>query len=250
MQAFVYALSSVIIVSLVSLIGIFTLAVKESKIHAVLLYFVSFSVGSMLGDVFIHLLPEVVEAKGFTIQISFYIILGILLTFLVEKTVHWSHHAKHGHKEPVHYRPITFMTLFGDSIHNFIDGLIIGASYLVSIPVGLATTFAVVLHEIPQEIGNFAVLLHGGYSKQKALFFNFLSALTAILGTCIALIIGAQAGEFAVFLIAIAAGNFIYIAGSDLIPELNKHSTPRNTALQFLTMIIGAAVMFALLLLE
>ncbi len=250
MQAYFYSLVSVFIVSLVSFIGIFTLAIKESKINSVLIYFVSFSVGSMLGDVFIHLLPETVETNGFTIYISMYILLGILFTFLVEKTIHWTHHIKHGGKEHETHPPITLMTLFGDGIHNFIDGLIIGASYLVSIPAGIATTIAVILHEIPQEIGNYGVLLHGGYSKKRALFFNFVSALTAVVGTALALTIGTQVAQSTVFLSAFAAGNFIYIAGSDLIPELNKHIAPRKSAFQFGTMILGVALMYALLLLE
>lgn len=250
MQVFIYALSSVIVVSLISLIGIISLKIQEKKMSAVLIYFVSFSVGSMLGDVFIHLLPEVVERDGFTMQISMYILIGIIFTFLVEKAVHWTHHIKHGGKDHEEHPPITFMTLFGDGMHNFIDGLIIGASYLISVPTGIATTIAVILHEIPQEIGNFGILLHGGYTKQKALYFNFVTALTAVLGTSIALIIGSQLSQFSIFLTSFAAGNFIYIAGSDLIPELNRHIAPRKTVIQLITMIIGAALMFALLLLD
>ncbi len=245
-----YAMASVLLVSVVSFVGIFTLAIKEQRLNTILLYFVSFSVGSMLGDVFIHLLPEITEENGFTIQISLYILAGILLMFLIEKAVHWKHHISHHGKEHVPHPPVTFMTLFGDGVHNFIDGLIIGASYLVSIPTGIATTIAVVLHEIPQEVGNYGVLLHGGYTKRKALFFNFLSALTAVAGTVMALVVGTRTFEFTVFLSALAAGNFIYIAGSDLIPELNRHIAPRKSFFQFVTIILGAALMFSLLMLE
>lgn len=250
MQPQLYAILSVIIVSLVSFVGVFTLAIKNEKLSSFLIYFVSFSVGSMLGDVFIHLLPEIVEEKGFTTHISLAILTGIIFTFLIEKTVHWKHHMSHSGKDHHVHPPITLMTLVGDGMHNFIDGLVIGATYLISIPTGIATTFAVVLHEIPQEIGNYGILLHGGYSKQKALFFNFLSALTALGGVAIALTVGSKIIESSIYLSAFAAGNFIYIAGSDLIPELNRHIAPRKTAIQLITMIIGAAIMFALLLLE
>ncbi len=244
----VYALLSVIVVSLISLIGAVLLPLSEKRLQNFLIYFVSFSAGALLGDVFIHLLPEVVEVEGFTQSVSVNILLGILATFIIEKIIHWKHHQSHsGH---IHKKPVTTMTLLGDGVHNFIDGLIIGASYFISIPAGIATTFAVILHEIPQEIGNFGVLIHGGYSRSKALLFNFLSALTAVAGTVTVLIIGGNNNNSIMALTSFAAGNFIYIAASDLIPELHKEVGLKKTVLQFVTMLIGIGAMFALLLLE
>jgi zinc and cadmium transporter len=189
-----------------------------------------------------------VEADGFTQSVSVNILLGILVTFIIEKIIHWKHHQSHtGH---VHKNPVTTMTLLGDGVHNFIDGLIIGASYFISIPAGIATTFAVILHEIPQEIGNFGVLVHGGYTRSKAIWFNFLSAMTAVIGTVTVIIIGSANDEIIMALISFAAGNFIYIAASDLIPELHREVGFKKTVLQFVTMLIGIGVMFALLLLE
>ena len=241
------ALLSVFIVSLISLIGAISLPFSEKRLQSFLIYFVSFSAGALLGDVFIHLLPEVTETAGFTLEISGYILVGIMTTFIIEKFIHWKHHADPSHN---HAHPVTALTLIGDSVHNFIDGLVIGASYLVSFPVGLATTMAVVLHEIPQEIGNFGILIHGGYTRKRALWFNFLTALTAVLGTCIALFIGNQMSTSVIMLSAFAAGNFIYIAASDLIPEMHKEVSVKKSSIQFFTMLLGIGVMFSLLLLE
>lgn len=238
---------SVIIVSLISLVGAISLPLSEKKLQSFLIYFVSFSAGAMLGDVFIHLLPEVTEEAGFTLEISAYILIGIMTTFIIEKFIHWKHHTDPAHN---HAHPVTALTLIGDSVHNFIDGLVIGASYLVSFPVGLATTLAVILHEIPQEIGNFGILIHGGYTRTRALWFNFLTALTAVLGTTIALFIGNQMSKSVVLLSAFAAGNFIYIAASDLIPEMHKEVSVKKSLIQFLTMLLGIGVMLSLLLLE
>src|SRR3989344_5572339 len=161
-----YTLISVLIVSLISLVGVLTLSLKASTIKKWLIYLVSFSAGALLGDVFIHLLPEIAEEPGFGLDISLYILSGILFSFIVEKVINWRHCHHPTTKE--HPHPFVLMNLFGDFLHNFVDGLIIGASYLASIPVGIATTIAVVLHEIPQEIGDFGILLHGGFSKNKA----------------------------------------------------------------------------------
>lgn len=244
----VYALLSVFVVSLISLVGAVLLPLSEKRLQNFLIYFVSFSAGALLGDVFIHLLPEVVEVDGFTQSVSINILLGILATFVIEKVIHWKHHQSHsGH---IHKKPVTTMTLLGDGVHNFIDGLIIGASYFISIPAGIATTFAVILHEIPQEIGNFGVLVNGGYSRSRALMLNFLSALTAVAGTVTVLVVGGTNNNMVMTLTSFAAGNFIYIAASDLIPELHKEVGFRKTVLQFVTMLLGIGVMFALLLLE
>lgn len=244
----IYALLSVVAVSVISLVGAVLLPLNEKRLKTFLIYFLSFSAGALLGDVFIHLLPEVVEAEGFTQSVSVNILIGILATFVIEKIIHWKHHQSHsGH---IHKHPVTTMTLFGDGVHNFIDGLVIGASYFVSIPAGIATTFAVILHEIPQEMGNFGVLIHGGYTRSRALWFNFLSSLTAVAGTATVLAIGSANNDMVMTLTSFAAGNFIYIAASDLIPELHKEVGFKKTVLQFVTMLMGIGVMFGLLLLD
>lgn len=243
---FLYALLSVLLISLVSLIGLATLSLKAERLKRVLLLLVSFAAGALLGDVFIHLLPELVE-KGFLISYSFMILGGIGFSFVVEKFIHWRHCHVPTTKEHIH--PVATMNLVGDGVHNFIDGIIIGASYLMSIPAGLATTLAVFLHEIPQEIGDFGVLLHAGYTRKRALFMNLLLALTSVLGAVIVFVIGTLEG-IVPLLIAFAAGNFIYIAGSDLIPELHKENGLRSALYQFIALTLGVAVMALLLFIE
>jgi zinc and cadmium transporter len=248
MEIVLYTLASVLIVSLISLIGILTLGMKEQLLKRIVLYLVGFSTGALFGDVFFHILPEIAEDSGWTIEVSLAVLAGILFSFAVEKLIHWHHchdPSAHGH---VH--SFALMSLVGDAVHNFIDGIIIAASYFVSIPVGIATTLAVVLHEIPQEIGNFGVLVHGGYSKTKALMLNFVTALTAVLGAVLALVLGEMTEQFSHYLLPFAAGGFIYIAGSDLIPELHKETSLKKSILQLLIIALGMGVMASLLLLE
>jgi len=249
-QVWLYAIVSTIIVSLISFVGVFALSFGRKRLKTFLIYFVSFSAGALFGDAILHLLPEVVEQAGFTVYVSLFFLSGILFSFIVEKVVHW-HHCHNG--EPCHHqvKPFAIMNLVGDFGHNFLDGLVIGASYLVSIPVGLATTLAVVFHEIPQEIGDFGVLLHGGFSKAKALFFNFVTALSAIVGVVISLLLSGYINGLELFLVPFAAGGFIYIAGSDLIPELHKGENKFGRSfLQVVMFMLGIGVMVLLLLLE
>ncbi len=238
---------SVILVSIVSFIGIFTLSLNQKRLKKIVTYFISFSAGALLGDVFIHLIPETIE--NFTTSTSIYILSGIGIFFVLEKFIHWEH--CHGHiTQEHHVHPFAYLTILGDALHNFIDGIIIATSYLVSIPVGLATTTAVILHEIPQEIGDFGVLLHGGFTKTKALFVNFLSALAAILGAILVLFASRWVTSLESFLIPITIGSFIYIAGSDLIPELHKETNLKKSLIQFISLIMGVLVMIGLLALE
>jgi len=245
LELWLYVLISIFIVSLISLIGIFTLSIKIEKLKKIMIYLVSFSAGALLGDVFIHLFPEIVKDFGFSLKISIFILFGILFFFIIEKFVHWQH--CHMPITKHHQHPFALMNLVGDSVHNFIDGLIIGASYIASIPIGIATTIAVILHEIPQEIGDFGVLIHGGFTKKRALFINFLTALTAILGGLVSLLL-INVNGLNSFLLPFAAGSFIYIAGSDLIPELHKETEIKKSLIQLLTFILGIIIMFSLLL--
>ena len=243
-----YSLISVFVVSLVSFVGVLTLAVNQKKLKSILLYLVSFSAGALFGDAFIHLLPEAFENHGFGLNISIWILLGIIFFFIVEKFVHWRHCHAIPSKEHIH--PFAITNLFGDALHNFIDGLIIAGSYLVSIPVGVATTIAVVLHEIPQEIGDFGVLLQGGFTRAKALLLNFLVALTSVLGTIIGLLLSFKIENLTSYLIPFAAGGFIYIAGSDLIPELHKEVKISKSIVQLLMFLFGILIMIGLVFLE
>ncbi len=233
-------------VSLISLIGIFTLSIKENQLKNILIYTISFSAGALFGDVFIHLLPEIIKKTGLTVQLSSFVLLGIVVSLFIEKVIHWRHCHMPVNKNHIH--SFAYMNLFGDSVHNFIDGLIIGAAYLISIPVGIATSLAVIFHEIPQEIGDFGILIYAGIDRKKALMYNFLTATTAILGAIIAILLSSKIEGAANMLSAFASGSFIYIAGSDLIPELHKETQLKKSLIQIFTFILGIAIMFGLLI--
>jgi len=219
------------------------------NLKKILIFFVSFSAGALLGGAFIHLIPEAASENGFNLKISFYVLGGILFSFILEKLICWRHCHNPSHIDSeVH--SFVYMNLFGDGVHNFIDGMVIGAAYLISIPVGLAATIAIILHEIPQEIGDFGVLLHGGFTRGKALMFNFLTAITAIFGTALALAIGSYSDGLTHFLVPFAAGSFIYIAGSDLIPELHKETSVKKNLLQFIFLVMGILLTASMLFLE
>ncbi|MDO8648862.1 MAG: ZIP family metal transporter [Candidatus Peregrinibacteria bacterium] len=253
MQTPLYVIGSVLVVSLVSLAGISLFLVSGRAVRKLLLYVVSFSTGGLLGDVFIHMLPEMQEEDAEFFGTALLIVLAsIVFSFAIEKLIHWRHcHVlPENDHEHDHCHSAGLMTLFGDGVHNFIDGLVIAVAFLVSIPVGLSTTLAVIFHEIPQEIGNFAVLLHDGYSRGRALFYNFLSALTAILGAVLVLLSSSSFEGLSKYMLPFAAGNFLYIAGSDLIPELHKERGLGAALLQIISMILGILVMYALGLLE
>jgi zinc and cadmium transporter len=248
-----YIIASVVLVSLMSLVGILTFIIKSKNINKIIPYLVSFSVGALFGDVFIHLLPEAFESASDATLVGIYVLAGILFSFAIEKFIHWRH--CHTPESSEHHHSFAYMSLVGDSFHNFIDGLVIAGAFFVNIPVGIATTIAVLLHEIPQEFGDFAILIHGGFSKGKALLFNFLTALTSILGAVIGIILGSSE-HLMMFLIPFAAGNLIYIAGSDLIPQLHSDSNTcddkvmHRSAIQIIMIMLGIAVMISLVLLE
>lgn len=249
MEKIIYALISVIIVSLISLVGVAFIFLKESSIQKILKYFVAFSAGAFLGEVLFHLLPEATESfNGFTTELGFLILVGFIIFFIIEKAIHWRH--CHNSLEEGHHHSVGIMSLFGDLVHNFLDGIVIGASFLISIPLGITTTTAIILHEIPQEIGNFGLLLHSGYTKNKALLLNFLVGLSAILGTILAILTGSNFENIAKYILPITAGGFLYMATVDLIPELKEEAKLKKIALQFLVMIIGIILMYLMLFLE
>lgn len=246
--AFGNAFLSVLIISVISLVGVLALWMREKTLKKVVIYFVGFSAGALLGDVFLHLLPEAAE-DGFGLLLGLYILLGILFSFVMEKLIHW-HHCHNMDCPDQHHRKsaLPYMNLFGDGIHNFLDGILIAGSYLVSVPVGVATTVAVILHEIPQELGDFGVLIHSGFKKGKALLFNFFSAALAFLGVIIVWLINVEG--FRTFLVPFTAGTFLYIGGSDLIPELHAEVPSWKSVFQLFVFVLGIAVMAILLLLE
>lgn len=243
MAIYLYSIISVIFVSLLSLVGVFTLSFKEALLRKYIFVLVSLAAGALLGDAFIHLIPEAFAKIGDTKNISLLIIAGILVFFILEKVLHWHHHS--AECEAPH--PLGKLIIISGSVHNFIDGLIIAASYLISIEIGLATTLAVILHEIPQEIGHFGILIHAGYRKLQALWWNFASALFAVLGMLVVFIFGDFTQTLISSAIPLTAGGFIYIALSDLIPELHKTKSLAYSLLQLASIALGVGAMILLL---
>ncbi len=246
-QIWIYTITSVLLVSFIALIGLFTLALKKDHLNKMLSFLVAFSAGSLLGGAFLHLMPEALEGISDKITVSVLIMLGIVIFFILEKVVHWRHcHIPTSHDHP---HPYAYTNLIGDLMHNFLDGIVIASAYFVSIPLGISTTIAVAIHEIPQEIGDFGILIHGGFKAKQALLINFLTALTALAGAIIILTIGAGAENFTKYMLPITAGGFIYIAASDLIPELQKEVKASKSFIQVIAIILGIAIMWGLMFL-
>lgn len=253
-----YTLLSVFLVSLVSLAGLFTLSLNERLLRKILFVLVSLAVGALLGGAFIHLIPEAFEKSADPLTTSLIIVAGIVVFFGFEKILHWHHY--HGSEKehcprceaPMDKKihPMGYSILISDGIHNFIDGIIIAASYMVSIEVGIAATIAVIVHEIPQEFGDFGVLIHSGFSTGKALLMNFFSAFFAVLGAIFALAIGSNAEELVLWALPFAAGAFIYIAVADLLPELHKTTKISHSLVQILAIFVGLTAMILLLALD
>ena len=241
MSTLMWVLGGTIFISLISFVGVLTLMLKERILGRILLVLVSLSAGALMGGAFLHLMPEAIE-ESTAEAVLIYTLVGFAFFFLVEKLLHW----RHCHKEHCEVHTFAYMNLIGDGIHNFIDGLILAASFMTSIPVGIATTFAVALHEIPQELGDFGVLIYGGFKKGKALFMNFLCALTAVLGGLIGYVLFSEVESYKLFLLPIAAGGFLYIASSDLIPELRKEKDLAKSMVNFAVFSLGIVLMYVL----
>lgn len=256
MTAVLASLASVTLVSLFSLVGLATLSMGEARVRRLAMHFVSFAVGALLGDAFIHLLPETFGGRGpggSPLGRSLLVLSGMLVFFVVEKLLRHRHRVLHGHDAgPAAARPeVAAVNVLGDAVHNFIDGAMIGASYLASPTLGLTTTMAVLLHELPQELGDFGILVHSGLSVRKAVLLNLGSASVAIVGTVVALLAGAVAQQtVAGLLIPVTAGGFVYLAAADLIPELHKEGGLRSLLTQTGLISLGIAVMGLLTLLD
>jgi len=229
------------LVSLISFIGVIALSLRKKLLEKLLLLMISLSAGALIGSAFLHLIPEVSKSLS-TMAISAYVLLGFTLFFLIEKVLRW----RHCHEKECKIHPFSYLILTGDAIHNFSDGLIIAASFVVSPLIGLTSTMAIALHEIPQEIGDFAVLVYGGMKPKKAIFLNFIVALTAIFGGILGFFLASYISSVSTIILPIAAGGFIYIASSDLLPELRKESKLNKSLLDFIIFLMGIALMLLL----
>ena len=241
-----YIILFTLIGSVFSLIGGIILLYREKIALKFSHFLAAFAAGTLLGTVFFDLLPESLEEKehsGSDINIFFWVLFGILGFFLLERFIHWFHHHQHEYAEEK-VKPTIPLIIAGDSIHNFIDGVVIAATFLVSIPLGIVTTFAVAAHEIPQEIGDFGILLHKGLKRKKVLLVNFFSALTALFGALISFWLGESIEASLPILLAITSGFFIYIAASDLIPEIHHENRKGFAAIETSLMFLGVGTIW------
>ena len=234
-----YIFLATFIVSLISFVGVVTLALKDKILNKILLILIGLSAGALMGGAFLHLLPEAVE-KSTGLDVYLFVLIGFILFFLIEKVLHW----RHCHKGECDVHTFQYMNLVGDSIHNFIDGLIMAASFVVAIPLGITTTIAIATHEIPQEIGDFGVLLYGGFSKKRAIMLNFVVALTAVLGGIVGYFVSKSIENIVVFILPFAAGGFIYIAATDLVPEIRKELDMKKYMATLFVFICGILIMW------
>jgi len=250
-----YIIGTAFLISLIAFIGIFTLAIKDKILNKILLILVSLSAGALMGGAFLHLIPEAVEKSYNEIteksgvihqeipsDVFIFVLLGFILFFIIEKVLHW----RHCHKGKCDVHTFQYMNLVGDSIHNFIDGLILAASYVASVELGFSTTIAIAAHEIPQEIGDFGVLIYGGFQKKKAIVLNFIVALTIVIGGVVGYLLSQSIDQATTFLLPFAAGGFIYIAATDLIPEIKKELDIKKYMVTLIVFILGIFLMWIL----
>jgi zinc and cadmium transporter len=238
---------ALVAISLISLIGAATL-VGTDVVTRALPFLVPFAAGALLGDAFLHIIPEISESEsGFTLVSGLVALVGLVGFFTLEKVLHW-HHAHLPEQEVLH--PVAVTNLLADALHNFIDGAVVAGAFLVSFELGVATAIAVALHEIPQELGDFGILVHAGLAPRRALGLNLLTGLTAIAGGVLTLSLAGAAPNLEWLVLPLTSGGFVYIAATDLLPVLHKEPEGAKSIVQVLSLLAGIAVMAALLLLE
>lgn len=250
----IWIIGTTFVISLFALVGALTLFLKEKVLNKILLVLVAFSAGALIGGAFLHLMPEaIIQVSGkigldesSILNVFLYLLLGFCVFFVLEQLIRWHHHHSTTHPKIM---PFSYMILVSDGIHNFIDGLVMAASFVVAIPFGIVTALAIALHEVPQEIGDFGVLVYGGFDRTKALILNYVSAVTVIFGGIAGYQLYSWIGESIVFLLPFAAGNFIYIASTDLIPEIRYKESLRKSSVRFFIFLAGILLMIAIKLL-
>jgi len=244
MPLLAYILIFNLIGSVLSLMGGVLLLLKHDIVTKFSHLFASFAAGALLGAAFFDLLPEAIYQGGQSgINVFSWTLIGFLFFFLLERFIHWSHH--HGHKHDAkELKPTVPLIVVGDSIHNFIDGVVIASTFLISFPLGIVTTIAVAAHEIPQEIADFGLLLHKGVKPSRVFWINVGSAATSIIGVLVAFFVGGLVDGILPVLLAITAGFFIYIAAADLIPEIHQENRKGFAIYESVLLIAGVVVIW------
>jgi zinc and cadmium transporter len=244
MDAIWWILGTTFAISLIAWIGILTLFLNEAMLDRILLVLVALAAGALIGGAFIHLLPRAIAEYGTTdtLPLFLYLIVGFCLFFVLEQFIHWHHHHAATHE----HEPVSYLVLLSDTVHNFIDGLVIAGAFLLSVELGLVTAAAIALHEIPQEIGDYGVLGYGGFDRLHALVLNYITQATVILGGIAGYFFSGFVQGVPAFLLPFAAGTFIYIASSDLIPEIKHEDDVRKAGLYFVVFVVGILLMLGI----
>lgn len=247
MNLLAYILFFNLLGSVISLTGGFVLLGKPRLFARISHYITSFAAGALLATALFDLLPEAIE-EGANVQIAMntvflYVLFGIIFFFLLERLLHWFHHHSMEEHE-IQGKPIIPLLIIGDTIHNFIDGIAIAATFMINIPLGIITTFAVGAHEIPQEIGDFGVMLNHGVKRGKVLLINILSACASFVGALLAFYFGGQIEGLSAFFLAVSAGFFLYIALSDLIPEIHHQNKKRFALAETISLLLGVGTIY------
>lgn len=241
----VWILAAGVAMMAVAMVGSLTLLLGKRLLEAALLPLVSLAAGSLLGAAFLHMIPSALETLPEGPGVWVAVLLGFAAFLPLEQLLHWHH----GHRpSEERRRPFTYLILLGDTLHNFIGGLAVGGAFLIDVRLGLTTWLAAAVHEVPQELGDFSVLVHGGWPKGHALAFNVLSGAAFLVGGVLAWAASAQVDV--AYLIPFAAGNFIYIAAADLVPEIKEHPTIRRGAFNVGMFLVGAVIMYLAAMLE
>jgi zinc and cadmium transporter len=238
MDTLYWIIGSSILMSAIAMVGSVTLLLKPATLQRILLPMVAFAAGSLIGGAFFHMIPAGLEAYGNDTSFFGWLVFGFCVFFSLEQLLHW-HHCNRAQSSCK--QPLTYLILLGDGLHNYIGGLAIAGTFLIDIRLGIMTWLAAAAHEVPQELGDFGVLIHGGWEKGKALLFNVLSASTFLLGGLTTYYLSSNIDIS--FLIPFAAGNFIYIGATDLVPEVNKHSDIKINLINFTAFIFGIVLM-------
>jgi zinc and cadmium transporter len=242
MTTLVWIIAGGVAMSAIALVGAATLLLSPERLQRVLLPMVAFAAGTLLGGAMLHMLPAGLEQSTDRNAAFLWLLAGFVAFFALEQFLHWRH--SHGFAGSPQQRPLTYLVLLGDGLHNLLGGLAVGAAFITDIRLGITTWIAAAAHEVPQELGDFAVLVHGGWSKRRALLFNAISALTFLVGGLLAYAM--SSGVEVVSLLPFAAGNFLYIAASDLVPEVKHGQSLRNNVVHFLALSAGVALLYLL----
>jgi len=240
MSTLAYIILGGVLMSAIALIAGVTLLLQPATLRRLLLPLVAFAAGSLMGGAFFHMLPAA-EAVGLdALVVGIAVVCGFSVFFVLELALHW-HHC--GHAPGSDKQPLTYLVLIGDALHNFLGGLAIAGTFLVDARLGITSWLAAAAHEIPQGLGNFGVLVHGGWPARKALLYNVLTGLTFLIGSLVTYFMSSQIDVR--WLIPFAAGNFLYIGAADLVPQVNKHFDLASNVVHIFAFALGLFLLLA-----